>query len=616
MTIALYHFHVTQIKRSAGQSAVAAAAYRSGEKLHSEYYGEDSDYTRKGGVICSEILLPPQAPPSFSDRETLWNAVEKVERGKRAQLAYSFDIALQNEFSMEENINLARQFLLDNFVSRGMVVDFAIHSPDKEDGGISNPHFHVMCPIRPIEQDGKWGNKQRREYVLDEHINFTFPKYNVRYIAVNDHFDTIDPNSTDSDIAGIKNWFNEFFAKDTSRKIRAVQKAKGERGVPLTTNVPFGYRKDQEDKTKWIVDEAAAMVVRRIFELCMEDRGPMQIAKLLQEEKLLNPTAYKRQIGIKTPSPETADPYHWNTNTVVHILERREYTGCTVNFKTYTNSIWDKKQRETPIEKQAVFYDTHPAIIEQEVFDKVQEIRQQRHRRTKTGKSSLFSGMVYCADCGAKMRYCTTNYFEKRQDHFVCANYRSNTGSCSAHFIRAVVLEDLVWMHMKAVIFYVTRYEKHFRAVMEQRLRMSSEEAIRGYKTQFAQAERRLAELDRLFIRIYEDNVSGRITDERFSMMSRTYEDEQTQLKVEIQSLQQEIEVQERQIENLEQFIQRVHKYEDLQELTPYALRELVKAIYIEAPDKSSGKRRQNIRISYDLVGFIPVEELLKQETA
>ena len=273
-----------------------------------------------------------------------------------------------------------------------------------------------------------------------------------------------------------KNWFNEFFAKDTSRKIRAVQKAKGERGVPLTTNVPFGYLKDPADKTKWIVDEAAAVVVKRIFKLCMEGRGPMQIAKLLQEEKVLNPTAYKRGAGIKTPSPETDDPYHWNTNTVVHILERREYTGCTVNFKTYTNSIWDKKQRETPLDKQAIFYNTHPAIIEQEVFDKVQEIRQQRHRRTKTGKSSLFSGMVYCADCGAKMRYCTTNYFEKRQDHFVCANYRSNTGSCSAHFIRAVVLEDLVWMHMKAVIFYVTRYEVHFRAVMEHKLLLSSEE--------------------------------------------------------------------------------------------------------------------------------------------
>ena len=232
------------------------------------------------------------------------------------------------------------------------------------------------------------------------YINFTFPKYNVRYIAINDHFDTIDPNSTDSDIAGIKNWFNEFFAKDTSRKIRAV------------------------------------------------------------------------------------------------------------------------------------------------------------------------------------------------------------------------VLEELVWMHMRTVISYVSRYEDHFRAVMEQKLRLSSEAAIRGHKKRLAQAEKRLGELDRLFIRIYEDNVAGRITDEKFSMMSKTYEDEQAQLKEEIQTLQKEIEVQERQIENLKQFIQRVRKYEDLDELTPYALRELVKAIYIEAPDKSSGKRHQGIRISYDLVGFIPVEELLKQETA
>lgn len=168
ISIALFHFHVTQIKRSAGQSAVASAAYRSGEKLHSEYYGEDSDYTRKGGVLCSEILLPPHAPPSFADRQTLWNEVEKAERGRKAQLAYSFDIALQNEFSMQENIDLARQFLLEQFVSRGMVVDFSVHAPDKEDGGIANPHFHVMCPIRPLLPDGTWGNKQRREYLLDE----------------------------------------------------------------------------------------------------------------------------------------------------------------------------------------------------------------------------------------------------------------------------------------------------------------------------------------------------------------------------------------------------------------------------------------------------------------
>ena len=167
MSIALYHFHVTQIKRSAGQSAVTAAAYRAGEKLHSNYYGEDTDYTRKSGVVHTEILRPSHAPPEYADRETLWNAVEQAERHPKAQLAYSFDIALQNEFSLDENIALTRQFLLEQFVSRGMIVDFAVHQPDKEDDGISNPHFHVMCPIRPLEANGRWGSKQKREYLLD-----------------------------------------------------------------------------------------------------------------------------------------------------------------------------------------------------------------------------------------------------------------------------------------------------------------------------------------------------------------------------------------------------------------------------------------------------------------
>ena len=169
--MALFHFTVDQMKRSEGQSAIASAAYRSGERLYSEYYGEYSDYTRKGGVICSDILLPSHAPPEFADRQTLWNAVELVERGKKAQLAYSFEIALQNEFTIEENIALARQFLLDNFVSRGMTVDVAFHEKETEDGGLPNPHFHFLCPMRPMNPDGTWGFKQHRVYRLDEDGN-------------------------------------------------------------------------------------------------------------------------------------------------------------------------------------------------------------------------------------------------------------------------------------------------------------------------------------------------------------------------------------------------------------------------------------------------------------
>ena len=440
--------------------------------------------------------------------------------------------------------------------------------------------------------------------------DFIFPAYDVRFIAINDD---VDSAKGENDFAVFKNVFNDYYAKDTSKKIRAVVKMRGEAGEHIASNPPYGYIKDPQDKKKWIVDEEAAKVVQRIFNLCIAGKGPMQIAKILTADRVLTVTAYHaKQKGWAMPE----NLYRWNTNAVLRILERREYTGCTVNFKTYTKSLKFKKRMENPVENQKVFEATQPAVIEKGQWERVQELRKNKRRPTKTGRTSMFSGLLYCADCGAKMRYCTTNYFERRQDHFVCANYRSNTGSCSAHFIRAVVLEELVWRHMEAVISYVSRYEAHFRAVMEERLKLSTGEAIRVRRKKLAQDEKRLAELDRLFMRLYEDNVSGKVSDQRYATMSAAYEDEQAALQAEAQTLEKEIEVQERQLENLEQFIQRVHKYAGERELTPYALRELVKAIYIEAPDKSSGKRRQNIRIVYDLVGFIPLNELMKEETA
>ena len=432
-------------------------------------------------------------------------------------------------------------------------------------------------------------------------INFTFAEHGVRFIAINDNYDTIDPNSIDNDFAGIKNWFNEFYARDTS-------------GDRLTVNVPYGYRKHPEDPKAWEVDEEAAKVVRKIFDLCMQGRGPSQIAAQLEKEKVLNPTAYKQRDGRKTPHQTPENECRWHESTVVAILERMEYIGATVNFKTYSNSIWDKKQRANPIENQKVFYGTHPAIITQEVFDKVQEIRQQRHRRTATGKSSIFSGLVFCADCKQKLYYSTTRHFEKRQDFFICSTHRGNKDKCSGHYVRAVTLESMVWKHMEAVISIVTHYEEYFRREMGRMLQLQSEEAIRVHKKRLAQAEKRIAELDRLFLKIYEDNANGKLSDERYAMMSATYENEQTELKAEVKKLQEEIKVQEQKIQNLEVFIQRVKKYSTLKELTPYALRELVKGIYVEAPDKSSGKRKQKAHIEYDLVGFIPVDELMKAE--
>ena len=448
------------------------------------------------------------------------------------------------------------------------------------------------------------------------YTNFTFPQNGVRFIAINDNYDTIDPNRVDNDFAGIKNWFNEFYARDTSRKIRAVQKAKGERGVPLTTNVPYGYVKDPENPRRWVVDPVAANVVKRIFNLCMEGRGPKQIANQLKADKVLTPSSYRALQGIKTPNKKPEDPYGWHSSTVVAILERREYTGCTVNFKTYTNSIWDKKQRDNPLEKQAIFPNTHEAIIEEAVFEKVQQVRQQRHRKTRTGRSSIFSGLVYCADCGEKLYYGATNNYRTEGAFFDCSLHWKHKDECGTHYIRETVLSHIVLKHIQAVTGYILRHEAHFRAVMEEQLRLESSEQIRIRKKRLERNENRIAELKRLFIRIYEDNASGRLSDDRFDMLSLTYETEQKQLEAECVTLRQEIEVQERQNENIEKFIQTAHKYVGIDELDGYALRELVSAIYVDAPDKSSGKRVQHIHIKYDGLGFIPLNELMKQETA
>ena len=330
----------------------------------------------------------------------------------------------------------------------------------------------------------------RNSALTGMYINITFAKYGVRFIAINDNYDSIDPNSIDNDFAGLKNWFNEFYARDTSRKIRAINKAKGERGEPLTSHPPYGYQKDPDNPKQWIIDEEAAQIVKRIFTLCMEGRGPSQIARQLTREGVLTPTAYHLSKGVQRPNKMPEMPYGWRCSTVVKMLECKEYMGCTVNFKTYTTSVLDKKPKRNPVEKRSVFYGTHEAIVEPEVFEKVQELRQQRQRMTKAGRSSMFSGMVYCADCGKRLYFYTCQRFQPKQDYFICSTHRLYEGKCSAHYIRAVVLEEVVWAHVRTVISYITCYESHFRAVMEQRLKLNTEDAIQVRKKRLKRMEK------------------------------------------------------------------------------------------------------------------------------
>ena len=483
------------------------------------------------------------------------------------------------------------------------------------------PGFQAM--LKEIEQEkvGVVLSKDlsrmgRNSSLLGLYTNFTFPQHGVRYIAINDNYDTADSNSVSNDFAGIKNWFNEFYARDTSRKIRAVQKAKAERGISLTVNVPYGYMKAPDDPKHWIIDPEAAEIVRRIFDMCMEGRGPCQIAKQLKADKVLIPTAYKQSKGQKTRHSVPENPYGWNDSAVICILERREYTGCTVNFKTYTPSLWDKKPRVNPIDKRAVFPNTHEAIIAEEVFEKVQIIRRQRHRKTRTGKSSKFSGLVYCADCGSKMRYGSSNNNDTKQDFFDCSLHWKDSEKCKGHFIRASVLERLVLEHMQAVTSYIFFHEEHFRRTMREQTLVESREKMLGMKKQLERDEKRIAELKRLFMKIYEDNACGRLNDERYDMLSQNYEAEQKQLEAEAETLRRDIEVQEQQTDKIDKFIQKAKDHIGIDELDAYTLHELIQGIYVDAPDKSSGKRQQHIHIKYDGVGFIPLSELMNEDTA
>lgn len=439
-----------------------------------------------------------------------------------------------------------------------------------------------------------------------------FVEKNIRFIAINNGIDSA--NQTDSDFTSFLNIINEWFAKDTSKKIRAVMKAKGESGKHLTTRPPFGYMKSPDDKTKWIVDDEAAQIVKKIFDLCLEGYGTSQIARILKDKKILTPFSYWNSKGQSFKSSE--NPYNWSADTIAGIIEKKEYLGHTVNFKTYKQSYKSKKKCTNPEEKQLIFENTHEAIIDIDTWERVQELRKNKRRPTRTGKSNMFSGIVYCADCRQKLYYCTSKYFESRQDHFVCSNSRKGKEECSTHFIRATILEQGVLEHLKYVIGTVASYENQFRKVLCAKQKTEVKKELNTKKKLLLKSKSRTKELDLLFQRIYEDNVSGKISDERFEMLSVNYENEQAELKSLIENLSAEISETEEQSDKVERFISKVHKYLDLQELTPSVLNDMVKRVYVHAPQVIDGKRTQEIDIVYDLVGILPKSLFKHEETA
>ena len=450
-----------------------------------------------------------------------------------------------------------------------------------------------------------------RDYLkVGFYTEILFVEKGVRFIAINNGIDSA--NQQDSDFTPFLNIINEWYAKDTSKKIRAVMKSKGEAGEHLCTNPPYGYMKSPDNPKQWIVDEEASEVVKRIFALCLDGYGPSQIARILKEDKIITPTIHFQQIGRATRNAPPDNPFHWMRDTIANILERPEYKGHTVNFKTYKQSYKSKKTCYNPEEKQLVFENTHEAIIDADTWARVQELRKNKRRPTRTGKTNMFSGIVRCADCGEKLYYCTSKNFEARQDHFVCSTSRlKGKEVCPTHFIRAVVLEQGVLAHMRMTIACVANHEEQFRKTMGAKQKAEAKRELAAKRRQLTQAQRRIEELDRLFKHIYEDNANGKLSDSRFQMLSDDYEQEQKELREKLLRLNEEINQQEEQAENIDRFILKVRKYLDLDKLTPAILHDMVKAVYVHAPDKSKGHREQQIDISYDLVGILPASLLI-----
>lgn len=438
-----------------------------------------------------------------------------------------------------------------------------------------------------------------RDYLqVGFYTDMLFPDFGVHFIAVNDG---VDSTRGENEFTAIRNVFNEMYARDTSKKIRATWQSKGKSGEHLTTIPPYGYMKDPDNKKKWIIDEEAAAVVQQIFALCVSGMGPTQIAKWLEKHEIYNPTAYSQAKGRPVTNKPTANPYKWTNETVSRTLERIEYLGHTVNFKTRKQSYKSKKKLWNDPSEWVIFENTQPPIVEESVFLIVQNIRRSRRRPTKMGDMGIFSGLLYCAECGGKMYQCRATNFTEEQKYFICSTYRKGKDLCTTHSIKNVVLHEIVLRNLREAIEYVTQYEAEFiQEAADSRLRERDAEFSRKRET-LSRAESRIAELDNLFKHLYEDNVTGKLSDERFIKMSRDYELEQENLKSMAEVLREEIKQQEKQKTNVKAFISVVKKYTDMQELDASILWEFIDHIEVSHTDKKSKTRE--ITIVYNFIG-------------
>ena len=428
-----------------------------------------------------------------------------------------------------------------------------------------------------------------------------FPNHDIRLVAVSDNIDT---DEGENELAPIRNLFNEWYARDISKKRRISNKIKGNAGEPMG-QPPYGYIKDPENPKRWIVDEEAAQVVRRIYRMTLEGVGTEQIAAKLEEDGVLTPRAYWQSKGINRPGKvKDLPPTHWNSSSVIKMLSVQEYCGDILNFKTYSKSYKNKKRLENDRENWAIFKDVHEPIIERAVFEQVQQKRgKMRKRQAKDGERSMFSGLLVCADCGSNLHF-HFNQGNPEIKYFNCSNYKGNRGTCgSTHYVRVDFLEQVVLGEIRRLTKYADLYEDDFLKEVIGHSRQAEETERRLKEKELKSLLARDDELDGLFERIYEDNVSGKLSDDRFAKMSRRYEEEQKELSEKIKKLRSEIEKQSSRATSTDMFVSIVRKYTRARKLTPRMLNELVEKIEVYNAERIDGEWVQRLRIHYNCVG-------------
>ena len=428
-----------------------------------------------------------------------------------------------------------------------------------------------------------------------------FPNHDIRLVAVSDNIDT---DEGENELAPIRNLFNEWYARDISKKRRISNKIKGNAGEPMG-QPPYGYVKDPENPKRWIVDEEAAQVVRRIYRMTLEGVGTEQIAAKLEEDGVLTPRAYWHSKGINRPGKvKDLPPTHWNSSSVIKMLSVQEYCGDILNFKTYSKSYKNKKRLENDRENWAIFKDVHEPIIERAVFEQVQQKRgKMRKRQAKDGERSMFSGLLVCADCGSNLHF-HFNQGNPEIKYFNCSNYKGNRGTCgSTHYVRVDFLEQVVLGEIRRLTKYAGLYEDDFLKEVIGHSRQAEETERRLKEKELKSLLARDDELDGLFERIYEDNVSGKLSDDRFAKMSRRYEEEQKELSEKIKKLRSEIEKQSSRATSTDMFVSIVRKYTRARKLTPRMLNELVEKIEVYNAERIDGEWVQRLRIHYNCVG-------------